>query len=272
MVSLPIAVVDTGAGGLSVVQAIRRLLPNEDIHYYADTANLPYGIKSPELIQRLAIKMATRVKDISSCKIFVVACHTISVRCIKDIEQVLGIPVIGMVEPTLKGLELFVANKPLRSLGILSTKATYDSGAYRNAWSSIDKEARVRLVEQATGMLVSLVEEGEMTEEEQVFILDHILSTSIKQCDALLIGCTHFSALISPLLRVVKPDCEIIDAANFTGEAVLHALRDSIGCSSRQSFGQLTVHVSDNQDRFANIARRFMPEEVPINLINDGVV
>jgi glutamate racemase len=267
MTSLPIAVIDTGAGGLSVVQAIRRLLPNEDVHYYADTANLPYGIKSPELIHHLALKMAKRVQEISSCKIFVIACHTISVWCIQDIEQALGVPIVGMVEPSLRGLQLLVADQRISSIGILSTKATLNSGVYRNAWPSINSERKVKLVEQASGMLVSLVEEGEVSALEQEFILNHFLCDEIKQCDALLIGCTHFSALVPALAKVLKPNCAIVDAADFTAEAVrkiVNKLSDnSLG------MGQLTVSVSDNQERFLNIARVFIQEELSVNLVKD---
>ncbi len=272
MGSLPIAVVDTGAGGLSVVQAIRRLLPHENVHYYADTANLPYGIKSPALINHLAIAMAKKVQEISSCKVFVVACHTISVWCLKDIEQAIGIPVIGMVEPSLRGLKQLVANEKISSIGILSTRATLSSGVYRKAWHTMNRADRVELVEQGSGMLVSLVEEGEMSEREHVFILKHILSDKIKQCDALLIGCTHFSALTSALLKVLKPNCQIVDAADFTAETVASVLKEESMEYEAQNVGQLTVHVSDNRERFANVAHRFIEEKLSINLFGDCTI
>ncbi|HXW52992.1 MAG TPA: glutamate racemase [Myxococcota bacterium] len=269
MISLPIAVVDTGAGGLSVVQAVRRLLPGEDVHYYADTANLPYGIKSPELIHRLAIAMAKKVQEISPCKVFVIACHTISVWCLKDIEQTVGLPVVGMVEPSLIGLSQLIKSGNVASIGILSTPATLRSGVYRNAWPSLDALGQVRLVEQGSGMLVSLVEEGEMSEREQVFILNHILTDAIKQVDAVLMGCTHFSALRSALAEVLKPNCQIIDAADLTALAVASVLRELPTCRNTKNIGQLIVHVSDNQERFANVAHRFLEEKLSINLFGN---
>src|SRR5580704_12784757 len=104
MDSRPIAVLDSGVGGLSVVSAISRIRPEENIHYFADTAHLPYGIKSPQLIKYLSLRMAKKLVDLSSCKMLVVACHTISAWCLEEIRGLVGIPVIGMVEPSIRGL------------------------------------------------------------------------------------------------------------------------------------------------------------------------
>jgi glutamate racemase len=267
MVSSPIAVLDTGAGGLNVVAAIRRLLPREDIVYFADTAHLPYGTKSPQLIKYLTLKMAKKVIELSSCKILVIACHTMSVWCLEDLEKIVLVPVIGMVEPSIQGLKLLMTHKFLRTIGVLSTKATLHSGSYRKAWPSIDPEAKVTLIEHACGPLVSIVEEGNIDHHDLVFVLDHLLPETIKRCDALLIGCTHFSTLTSSLMKVLRPHCHIVDAADLVAEKVHMILENSRGFSSHGSAGQLIAYVSDNTERFANVARKFIEEECSVRLI-----
>jgi len=264
----PIAVLDTGAGGLSVVKAIRQVLPKEDIYYFADTAHLPYGIKSPELIRHLAIKFVKTAIDYSSCKMVIIACHTISVICLKEIEDAIQIPVIGMVKPSLQGLQNLFREKTLRSLGILSTEATLKSGIYSRAWPDINQGSK--LFHQACGALVSLVEESDFTIEEQKVILAHFLSDDIKQCDALLLGCTHFNALIPALRTIVKSDCHIIDAAEFVAYALAFALENSNQLASKEK-GHLKVYVTDNPERFKKIAYRFMSEDLFINHIKNYV-
>jgi glutamate racemase len=268
--SSPIAVLDTGAGGLSVVNSLRKLLPNEDIYYFADTANLPYGIKSPELISHLSLKMAKKIVEISSCKLLVVACHTISVWCLEEIKASVGVPVVGMVEPSIDGLKRLLAQKNIASCGILSTKATQNSGAYRKAWPLLDPKNRVSLVEHASGPLVSLVEEeGELAPGELAPIINQFIPASIKQCDALLIGCTHFSALKPALKRVLKPGCEIVDAADLAALAVQDLLKNAHNLASSELQGQFKVYISDNRERFIFIARRFIEGELAVTLIND---
>lgn len=268
--SSPIAVLDTGAGGLSVVKSLQKLLPGENIYYFADTANLPYGIKSPELISYLSLKMAKKIVEISSCKLLVIACHTISVWCLEEIRASVSVPVIGMVEPSILGLKHLLSQKNIASVGVLSTKATLNSGAYRKVWPLIDPKNRVALMEHASNPLVSLVEEeGELLPGEIAPIINQFLPQSIKQCDALLIGCTHFSALKPALKRVLKPGCEIVDGADLAALAASDLLQASDNLSQHEEQGKFRVYISDNKERFIFIARRFIEGDLAITLLND---
>lgn len=265
---LPIGVLDTGAGGLSVVRAIRECMPHEDIHYFADTAHVPYGIKSPELITHLAVKMAKRLVDLSSCKLLVVACHTISVWCLAEIERAVKIPVIGMVEPSVAGLAKLVAARAPQSIGVLSTKATLDSRVYHKSWPHIDPRGETRLVEHACGPMVSLVEE-DVDDNDAENILKHFLPEKIKDADMLLLGCTHFSALITPIKRVVNPSCMIVDAGALAADSASLHLANTSMLSEGTHAGRLTVYVTDNRERFQIIARRFMDDALLIELLRD---
>jgi glutamate racemase len=265
----PIAVLDTGAGGLSVVAALRHIAPLEEIAYFADYAHLPYGLKSPELIRLLALNAAQTLVNISHCKALIIACHTISVWCLDEIQAKFPIPVLGMLEPSIKGLHAYIQKNQLNSLGIISTKATLESGAYRRSWPAINSEQRTQLVEQACGPLVSLIEEGSVSPAQLQVIVTQLLSEPIKQADAVMIGCTHFSALIPILGRVLKPNCAIIDAAHFVSDQIYHDLKESHQLANRKHKVPIKAYVSDNPERFLNVAQSFIAEELEIKLVRD---
>ncbi|HXW60357.1 MAG TPA: glutamate racemase [Myxococcota bacterium] len=267
-----IAVLDTGAGGLSVVKALRSLAPRETIYYYADYAHLPYGLKSPELIRHLALKAASKLVALSSCKLLIIACHTISVWW--DLEELsvrLKVPVIGMLSPSIKGLKRLLLNQNYQSFGIVSTQATISSGAYRRHWPEIDQQGRCTLVEQACGPLVSLVEEGFFAEQELSLTLNGFLPAGIKEADAILLGCTHFSALRSVFAKVLAPHAEIIDAGDLVAREVLLELEANRELS-HSGGSVIKAFVSDNCERFNKVATRFIDEPLSVTLVRDEVL
>jgi glutamate racemase len=267
-----IAVLDTGAGGLSVVRPLRSLAPCESIHYFADYAHVPYGLKSPELIRHLGFKAARKLVDLSDCKLLVVACHTMSVCLdLKELSDKLKVPVIGMLKPSILGLERLLSNRDYKSFGIVSTRATIISGAYRKFWSQIDKKGRCALVEHACGSLASLVEEGINGEEELRHILYGLLPLPIKSADAVLLGCTHFSALSKAFKRVLSPNADLIDAGDLVAREVLLKLEAQGGLSLGPKT-TIKAYVSDNVERFCDIAQRFIDEPMSVTLVRDELL
>jgi len=262
----PIAVLDTGAGGLSVVAALRHLAPAERICYFADTANLPYGLKSPELIKYLGLRAAKALVELTKPKMLVIACHTISVWCLEQLASEFDLPVIGMLKPSIEGLKSLVARNNYASLGLISTKATVNSKAFRSSWTYIDPENKTKFVEHACGPLVSLVEEGVLNPEELKLIISGLLPQSIKSVDALLIGCTHFSALTPVLRTLLKPRAHIIDAADLVALQVVNQLKDAHNLLSGTN-GSIQTYVSDNPERFLSVAEKFTSEAMKIELI-----
>lgn len=264
-----IAVLDTGAGGLSVVKALRQMAPKEQIHYFADYAHLPYGLKSPELIRHLALRAAKKLVSLSSCKVLVVACHTISVWWdLDELALELKVPVIGMLKPSISGLSRLLENRNYRSFGIVSTKATISSEAYRRFWPLIDTTGSCLLVEHACGPLVSLVEEGVDGEEELSLILNGLLPAPLKKVDAVLLGCTHFSALEGVFKKVLAPHCDIIDAGDLVAREVLLQL-EAQGDLSISNKTSIRAYVSDNCERFIKVAARFIDEPIQATLVRD---
>ncbi|MDH3351307.1 MAG: glutamate racemase, partial [Gammaproteobacteria bacterium] len=152
---LPIGVFDSGVGGLTVLKAIRSLLPYEHLVYLGDTARLPYGTKSPASISRYACQATAQLQK-NDIKLLVVACNTASAVALEALrEQMHPLPVIGVVEP---GAAAAVAARPAARHLVLATEATVQLGAYRKAL--LDKDPAATVTELACELLVSLAEEG----------------------------------------------------------------------------------------------------------------
>ena len=125
----PIGVFDSGIGGLTVVRALRDLLPNEDIFYIGDTARLPYGGKSKSTIERYSIEISGLLLA-ENAKMIVVACNTSSSLAISKLQEILKVPVVGVIAP---GARAAVKETRIGHVGVIGTKSTIQSEAYERA-------------------------------------------------------------------------------------------------------------------------------------------
>src|SRR6266571_2632492 len=211
----PIAVFDSGIGGLTVVKALRDLLPNENISYLGDTARVPYGPKSPETVQRYAIELA-EILMTQDAKALVVACNTVSSVALPALTEKFSVPVIGVIEP---GARAALAATRNRHIGVIGTRATIRSGAYENALRKTDGD--VRVISRACPLLVPLIEEGllndDVTDRMIIRYLEPLLADEI---DTLVLGCTHYPLLTGAIARVLKRQIMIVDSAQNCARAV----------------------------------------------------
>jgi len=152
--SRSIGVFDSGIGGLTVVKALRNLLPNENICYLGDTARVPYGPKSPETVQRYAMELAGMLMR-KNAKALVVACNTVSSVALPLLAKKFPVPVVGVIEPGARAALQATRN---RHIGVIGTRATIRSGAYEKALRATDNNVRVS--SRACPLLVPLIEEG----------------------------------------------------------------------------------------------------------------
>jgi glutamate racemase len=151
----PIAIFDSGVGGLTVAAAIARVLPNESFVYLGDTARLPYGTKSPETITKYAVQ-ATRALMRFEPKMVVVACNTASAVALPVLAAAYApVPVIGVVEP---GARAAVAASRSGSIAVIATEGTVRGGAYVRAIRALNAQAQI--VQRACPLFVALAEEG----------------------------------------------------------------------------------------------------------------
>lgn len=259
----PIAVYDSGLGGLTVVRAIQRLLPGESIIYFGDTARVPYGNKSARTVGQFAsqcLRFLTRLNP----KIIVVACNTVSATAMPDLLAEFATPIIGVLEPGATAAVRVARQKIPRgncSVGLIATEATVASRAYQTAISRLD--AAVHVSARACPLLVPMIEEGrgadsplvKMVLEEYIHPLRQISPT------ALILGCTHYPILADAIAAAVSPDTILIDSAGETA-AVVRAQLESAGLLCEGSDGRLACYVTDQGQRFEAIASRFLGRPV----------
>src|SRR5436853_5992908 len=206
--SRAIGVFDSGIGGLTVVKALRNLLPNEDICYLGDTARVPYGPKSPETVQRYAVELAGMLMQ-KNARALVVACNTVSSVALPLLTRKFSVPVIGVIEPGARAALQATRNQ---HVGVIGTRATIRSGAYEKALRAADDNVRVS--SRACPLLVPLIEEGllndDVTDRMIIRYLEPLLADEI---DTLVLGCTHYPLLTGAIARVLKPQIMIVDSA-----------------------------------------------------------
>ena len=147
----PIGVFDSGIGGLTVVSALRELLPNEKIFYLGDTARLPYGGKSAATVERYSLEITAMLLE-ENCKTIVVACNTASALALTKLVEMTPVPVTGVIRP---GAEAALAATRNGHIGVIGTRATIKSGAYERTLRSLQAEVRVSAC--ACPLLVPLI-------------------------------------------------------------------------------------------------------------------
>lgn len=246
-----IGVFDSGIGGLTVVRALRRLLPGEDIVYLGDTARVPYGTKSHETIERYTLQ-AGAILQRSNPKLLVIACNTASAHGLQALQAASPCPVIGVIEP---GAEAAASAKG--PVGILGTLATIQSGAYEEAVHR--RNPTMQLQSLACPLLVSLAEEG-WTDDP---ITDSVCRRYLNQIDAsvktLVLGCTHYPVLM-PSLRRVRPDTTWIESGDVTARVADQLLQGSLGYRIESARGSLRILLTDASSRLREVGERFLEE------------
>ena len=253
----PIGVFDSGIGGLTVVSALRKLLPNESIFYIGDTARVPYGNKSADTVERYGIELADMLTS-EKAKVIVVACNTVSSVAIPKLRKHVAVPVIGVIEP---GAQAAIAMTRNRHVGVIGTRATIRSGAYENALRALNTHARV--ISRPCPLLVPLIEEGllndNLTDQAIARYLDPMIADGI---DTLVLGCTHYPLLAGAIGRVLGDEVKLVDSAENCAVAVRNLLdRQSLRAPNEQQ-GRLRVALTDAADNFLNVARDALQLEI----------
>ena len=246
----PIGVFDSGIGGLTVVKALRDLLPRENIFYLGDTARVPYGNKSAETVERYALELAGLLLR-ERAKAIVVACNTVSSVAIPKLRAALPVPVIGVIEP---GAHAAIALTRNRHVGVIGTRATIRSGAYDSALRALN--THVRVTSRACPLLVPLIEEGLLEDELTDLTIARYLQPMLGDgIDTLVLGCTHYPLLAPAIKDALGEKVQIVDSARNCASAVKELLERQSLFVETDGAGQLTVVLTDAADNFLSIAR-----------------
>jgi glutamate racemase len=242
-------VFDSGIGGLTVAAALRELLPAEDIFYIGDTARVPYGGKSPETVTRYSTEI-TGLLLAEQSKAIVVACNTASALAVPRLEELLRVPVTGVIAP---GARAAVAASAKLKIGVIGTRATIYSRAYERAIHALAPDAAV--FSRACPMLVPLIEEGWIDDPVTDQVIRRYLAPLLDEgIDTLVLGCTHYPLLQQAIARFAGPEVALVDSARNCAVA-LRALLAERGLAAPPShLGKLRVALTDRSEGFLRTA------------------
>ncbi|WCO68752.1 glutamate racemase [Iamia majanohamensis] len=225
----PIALFDSGFGGLTVARAVIDLLPDEHIVYVGDTGRYPYGPRPLDEVAGFAHQITRHLVDDLDAKLVIVACNTAAAAALDDLRGSAGVPVVGVIDPGVRSL---VAATRSGRIGVIGTVGTIGSGAYQGAVAATGEA--VTLTCAACPGFVEFVERDE-TRSEQVHVLAERLLAPVVEAgvDTLLLGCTHYPYLARTISDVMGRDVVLVSSADETAFEVRALLQGPDGPAPR---------------------------------------
>ena len=253
----PIGIFDSGMGGLTVVKEMRRILPNEDIVYFGDTARVPYGPKSQETIIRFSIENILFLLK-HEVKMIVVACNTSSSVALPTLENHFKIPLLGVIEPGARKAVTMTKNE---RIGVIGTRTTISSRAYEKYIHKYD--SKVKVFSQDCPLFVPLVEEGWFDSSITKDIAEYYLaSLKQKNIDSLVLGCTHYPLLKNMIKKVMGKSVTLIDSAKQVAQYAKEILIKENLVGDNNKRGIINFYVSDEPDNFTKNGRKFLGDSL----------
>lgn len=253
-----IGVFDSGLGGLTAVKELNKLLPNENIIYFGDTARIPYGSRSRSTIIRYASQDIAFLQQYS-IKMIIAACGTVS-SVFGDKKEVDGIPFTGVLMPTCRRACEVTQNG---RIGVIGTPATIKSGSYSEIISRINPS--ISVYPNPCPLFVHLVENGYTDRHNKITILaaEEYLEPIKKQgVDTLILGCTHYPIIKDIIQDIMGNNVQLISSGGEAAHYTYKYLSENDMLSDRSEKGCNKFYVSDSTELFMENAYRFLGHTV----------
>jgi glutamate racemase len=257
----PIAVFDSGVGGLTVLHELLVSLPNESFLYLGDSARFPYGERSADELERFGMDIAEELVT-RRAKLIVVACNSMTAAALpalqrRMLETTLGVDVIGVVKPEAAQA---VAMTRSGRIGLLATRATVASGAYDRALAAVDPH--VDLVAVPCPDLAPLIQNppgGELfTDELEDVVRGYCAPLVAEGVDTVILGCTHYPLVRPMLQRMLGRGVTIVTSGAALARQAEHALGSRDLASRRPGEGTYSFLCTGDVDAFRALGTRFL--------------
>jgi glutamate racemase len=261
----PIAVFDSGVGGLTVLHELLVQLPHEDFLYLGDTARFPYGERSPEELARFSAEIAEELLH-RHTKLLVVACNSATAAALPSLrrrmlETTLGVDVLGVVRP--EATQAVAATRTGR-IGLLATPTTVASRAYDEALAAIDPHVTLYAV--PCPGLAAIIQAGRQFDE-------HAVQTVRKACeplrdadvDTVILGCTHYPLIRPMLQRMLGPQVTLVSSGAALARQVEHALSTRRLGNPREGEGDYRFLCTGDVEAFEELGTRFL--QMPLGAV-----
>ncbi len=254
----PVAVFDSGVGGLTVMHELLVSLPTEDYLYLGDTARFPYGERSREELEQFATEIADELLD-AGAKLLVVACNAVSSAALGTLEQHLAaeradVDVIGVVAPAT---QLAVAGSRTGRIGLLATPATVASAAYERAVMAADPHVHLESV--ACPDLAPIIQGG--------FPFDEVVVETVRQycaplraaeVDTVILGCTHYPLIAPMLQRILGRGVTLVSSGTGVARSVERALASRGLLNPQAEEGTYRFLCTADVESFRMLGTRFL--------------
>lgn len=249
---LPIAVFDSGVGGISVLRELVRQLPHEDFLYYGDSANAPYGDKDTQTVRTLTMQAFSRMETLGF-KAIVVACNTATSAAIRTLrERYTDIPVIG-IEPALKPA---VDRHPNGRVIVMATETTLRETKFAALMAKYQTRCEIRSL--PCPGLMEYVERSELDSPALEGYLRKVLTPQLcTHTDAIVLGCTHYPFLRPVLQRIAGTETELIDGSEGTARETARQLQ-RCQLQKEQGTGRVEFRNSRPDEQILTLCRRLL--------------
>ena len=255
----PIGIFDSGIGGLTIAYSLKKLLPNQSFIYFGDTKHLPYGEKSEKAIKHYSLKIALFLKS-KNCKAIVIACNSASAVAYNHIiKYITDIPIYNVIDPVV---EMIIKDCTLKEIGVIGTKATLDSGIYKEKINQYCSEISVK--SHPTPLLAPMVEEGFFDQEiSRSIIKKYLTHNSLKNISTLILGCTHYPLIKDEIIKFYNNQLNVIDSSEIVSQSIFEDLKKSKLISDLE---KPTYHfiVSNYTKSFEKSAHFFFKENIKL--------
>jgi len=265
-----IGVFDSGIGGLTVLKEFQKELPDYDYVYLGDTARVPYGNRSPELVYEFSKQACDYLFD-QGCELIIIACNTASGLALRKLQQEY-LPaknsetkrILGVIRPVAE----FFADKNYEKIGVIGTRGTINSEVYKKELENLGSKAKI--FAQATPLLVPLIEENYLNRPETKKILrNYLRPLRQNKVQSLILGCTHYPLLIKQIRQVMGKQVEIPNPAEIVAKSLADYLKRHPEIETKLSKNKQRKYlVTDLTENFEKMAERFLGQSLRINKTN----
>ncbi len=259
MKNSPIGIFDSGIGGLTVANEIKKHMPNENIIYFGDTKHLPYGEKSKEAIQSFSRKIIQFLIK-KNCKIIVIACNSASSVTSNIIKEIAAnISIFNVIDPVISEItKRFSKDK----IGVIGTKATISSGVYEKKIKKLCPKSEINCL--ATPLLAPMIEEGFIDEAiSKTIITNYLSNEKLKEIDHLILACTHYPLIQQEIKNYYSGAVNVIDSANIIARYIEKKLKKS-KLLNNQKKTEHYFYVSNYTASFEKSTKHFFNKSVKL--------
>lgn len=252
-----IGLLDSGVGGLTLVNELNRHLPGENIVYFGDTARMPYGPRQPEEVREFAVEIIEFLASTQDLKMMIVACNTATAVGLKYYQAKFDFPVLGVLEP---GARAALEKSASKRIGVIGTEGTIASKAYPRTIAEI--EAGAVVFDKACPLFVLLVE-NQLTEtaEAEKIARSYLEPLQKQDIDTLILGCTHYPLMENVLAEVMGEGVALVNSALFTALTAKSILTEKSLLNDRER-GWRRFFVSGEPKNFEEIGKRLLGKDV----------